>query len=232
MQFIISVNIFEYLRLNLYNYITRLFFYCFSYFLGIPEGKPGQQHLYRVTSVPPRTGAILPPPVCLTCVPDPVPTTPPYLNLDDNMYIVKTREVWEDDDEDAVMTTPPPRRKKSKKVKTPPSEPPCLYHNVIFSPNSGYYVLECLGPGMYIQFIYKYIQFILDFCSSEFFEFLRLTEFKNILCFIVTNNNSWIFAAINCQYFKFIFSFYIFKGHKNKQHSISCKMFISIKAIL
>ncbi|CAH0551631.1 unnamed protein product [Brassicogethes aeneus] len=117
------------------------------YFLGIPEGHPGQQHLYRVTSVPPRTGATLPPPVCITCVPEPTPTIPPFISIDENVYVVKTREFWEEDDEDIVITTPAPKRRK-KKVKKRVTEPPCLYHNVIFSPNSRYYVLECLGPGI------------------------------------------------------------------------------------
>lgn len=37
------------------------------YFLGVPEGRPGQQHLYRVSSVPPKFGVALKSPQCLTC---------------------------------------------------------------------------------------------------------------------------------------------------------------------
>lgn len=37
------------------------------YFISIPYMKPGQRHLYRVSSIFPRTGSPLHPPVCLTC---------------------------------------------------------------------------------------------------------------------------------------------------------------------
>ncbi|XP_063905183.1 inactive dipeptidyl peptidase 10 isoform X2 [Zophobas morio] len=122
------------------------------YFLGIPENNPGQQHLYRVTSVPPRTGATLPPPVCLTCVPEPAPTSPPYFLVDEEIYLMKTK-YWTEEDEEAVITPVPKRRKKKEKVT--PTEPACLYHNAIFSPLSTYYVLECLGPGIPYNSLYK-----------------------------------------------------------------------------
>lgn len=130
--------------------------YCgiFRYFLGIPQGKPGQQHLYRVTSIPPRTGASLQPPVCLTCAPEPIPTSLPYIPFDlDTSYRNKEDE-WGDDDL-VIITTPPTKRKKSKKVKVIPTEMPCLFHNAIFSPTSKYYVLECLGPDIPTSFLYK-----------------------------------------------------------------------------
>ncbi|KAJ8944839.1 hypothetical protein NQ318_012986, partial [Aromia moschata] len=124
------------------------------YFLGIPEGKPGQLHIYRVTSVPPRTGASLPPPVCLTCIKEPAPTTPPFISLDENIYRLKSSS-WDEEDDDTLITTPPPRRKKKQKQKSTQKEPPCLYHNAIFSPNSAYYVMECLGPGIPTASLYK-----------------------------------------------------------------------------
>lgn len=37
------------------------------YFLGVPEGHPSQQQLYRVWSVPPKFGIALKSPQCLTC---------------------------------------------------------------------------------------------------------------------------------------------------------------------
>ncbi|XP_070168880.1 inactive dipeptidyl peptidase 10-like isoform X2 [Polyergus mexicanus] len=37
------------------------------YFIGIPSMRPGQRHLYRVSSTLPRTGSPLHPAVCLTC---------------------------------------------------------------------------------------------------------------------------------------------------------------------
>ncbi|XP_045483534.1 inactive dipeptidyl peptidase 10 isoform X2 [Harmonia axyridis] len=122
------------------------------YFLGVPKNKPGQQHLYRVTSVPPRTGAVLPPPVCLTCIPDPVPTEPPYFM--DDLYLTKIKQL-DDDDDTATITTPTPRRRRPKKQKAPESETPCLYHNVIFSPHSNYFVLDCLGPSVPTSSLYK-----------------------------------------------------------------------------
>lgn len=125
------------------------------YFLGIPEGKPGQQHLYRVASVPPRSGASLQPPVCLTCVPEPTPTLPPFYVED--LPLVPRSKPWDDDwSEDEPTTTPAPRRKKKKPKKTNVVEPPCLYHNAIFSPTvPNYYVLECLGPGIPTSILYK-----------------------------------------------------------------------------
>uniref|UniRef100_A0AAR5PBW8 Venom dipeptidyl peptidase 4 n=2 Tax=Dendroctonus ponderosae TaxID=77166 RepID=A0AAR5PBW8_DENPD len=124
------------------------------YFLGVPEGKPGELHLYRVSSVPPRTGATLPPPVCITCVKEPPPTSPPYLTLDESIYKFKKGN-WEDDDEDTVITTPAPRKRKKQKQKLIEKEPPCLYHNAWFSSNSQYFVLECLGPGVPTSQLYK-----------------------------------------------------------------------------
>ncbi|KAL3288157.1 hypothetical protein HHI36_002608 [Cryptolaemus montrouzieri] len=123
-----------------------------SYFLGIPKSKPGQQHLFRVTSVPPRTGAVLPPPVCLTCVPEPLPTEPPYFM--DDLYLTKIKQL-DDDDDSATITTPMPRRRKPKKQKVFQSETPCLFHNVIFSPHSTYFVLDCLGPSVPTSDLYK-----------------------------------------------------------------------------
>lgn len=125
----------------------RQFNWCCSYFLGVPEGKPGELQLYRVSSVPPRTGATLPPPVCITCVKEPPPTSPPYLTLDESIYKFKKGKQftsvyrrwhfapignWEDDDEDTVITTPAPRKRKKQKQKLIEKEPPCLYHNAWF----------------------------------------------------------------------------------------------------
>lgn len=125
--------------------------------MGIPEGKPGEQHLYRVTSVPPRAGAALKPPQCLTCVSESNVTSPPYYTFDNHLS-PRTRQ-WDDDwaeEEGVVITTPPPKKKKSKKIKMVEVEKPCLFHNAIFSPGSAsYYVLECLGPGVPSSTLYK-----------------------------------------------------------------------------
>ncbi|XP_066142591.1 inactive dipeptidyl peptidase 10 [Euwallacea fornicatus] len=117
------------------------------YFLGVPEDKPGELHLYRVTSVPPRTGATLPPPVCITCIKEIPPTPPSYITSEENFYKYK-KGSWEDEDEDVVMTTPTPRKRRKPKHQQSERDLPCLYHNAVFSPNSQYFVLECLGPGV------------------------------------------------------------------------------------
>ncbi|XP_018328752.1 inactive dipeptidyl peptidase 10 isoform X2 [Agrilus planipennis] len=126
------------------------------YFLGIPDNNPGQQHLYRATSEPPRkTGASLPPPFCITCVKEPPATTMPYIEY--GKYInSKTRHV--DDDwlyDDLTITTPPTKKKKSKTDPSETAPPPCLYHNVIFSPGATYFVIECLGPNVPNSKLYK-----------------------------------------------------------------------------
>ncbi|KOB68807.1 Dipeptidyl-peptidase [Operophtera brumata] len=44
------------------------------YYLGIPEGKPGQQHLFRVSSEAPRPGSPQKLPYCVTCNSQPSPS--------------------------------------------------------------------------------------------------------------------------------------------------------------
>jgi hypothetical protein len=48
---------------------SNCYFSC-RYYLGIPEARPGQLHLYRTTSVTPRVGVPLSAPHCLTCQPE------------------------------------------------------------------------------------------------------------------------------------------------------------------
>ncbi|XP_022916114.1 inactive dipeptidyl peptidase 10 isoform X2 [Onthophagus taurus] len=127
------------------------------YFLGIPEGKPGQQHLYRVASMPPRHGAPLQQPICLTCVAEPTPTEPPFYFYD-HEFAVKNRpksEEWPEGEDADEYTTPTPRRRR-KKPKEVRIERPCLFHNAIFNPiSSSHYVLECLGPGVPTSSLYQ-----------------------------------------------------------------------------
>lgn len=89
--------------------------------MGIPEGKPGQLHLYRVSADPSRNGAPLKLPQCLTCPAPPppgsmihghsVPPPPP---------LPPSRSSWDDWDEEKdedsteVPSTPPTKRKKEK----------------------------------------------------------------------------------------------------------------------
>ncbi|KAF5283304.1 hypothetical protein FQA39_LY17351 [Lamprigera yunnana] len=140
--------------------VTRLLAWDISddviYFLAIPEGKPGEQHLYRVTSVPPRTGATLQPPTCLTCVKEYPPTFPPYLEFVSESLTTRHRQ-WDYEwmEEESTITTPSPRRKRNKKDSKIDFEQPCLYHNAIFSPNAAYFVLECLGPNVPLSSLYN-----------------------------------------------------------------------------
>ncbi|GLV36131.1 Dipeptidyl peptidase 10 [Carabus blaptoides fortunei] len=126
------------------------------YFLGIPEGKPGQQHLYRVTSVPPRVGAVLQPPHCITCVKGPVPTPSPYYGMVSLQKSKHWDDEWTEEDLPPVPTTAPKAKKKLKKGILMHEEHPCLFHNAIFSPGSAiYFVLECLGPGVPTSSLYR-----------------------------------------------------------------------------
>lgn len=89
----------------------------FSYFLGIPEGKPGQLHLYRTASVPPRVGAVLQPPQCLTCVKGPVPTPSPYYGLVGSSHkSLEWDDEWSDDDSTPPPTAPPKRKRPKKGI--------------------------------------------------------------------------------------------------------------------
>lgn len=147
----------------------------YRYYLGIPEQKPGQQHLYRITSIPPRIGAPLKPPHCLTCekgshigvFPGRSPPTANYYDMSGGEVSVvwgrrrtNTNERdWSvgglpplggSDDDVTIPPTPAVMvRKKKKKVAPQPINLPCQFHNAIFSPvKVSYYVLECLGPGV------------------------------------------------------------------------------------
>lgn len=95
----------------------------YSYYLGIPEGKPGELHLYRVAAGPARNGAPMKPPQCLTCPPPgktgspstlqqesppPPPLAPARVSWDDE---------WDEEKEEDVTeppSTPPTKRKKEK----------------------------------------------------------------------------------------------------------------------
>ncbi|KAJ9579403.1 hypothetical protein L9F63_024489, partial [Diploptera punctata] len=129
------------------------------YYLGIPEGRPGQLHLFRTTTLTPRVGVPLSAPQCLTCQPE-QPNQQSY-----SAYYAamaggrsgasnggESEEFDEDEDSTPAPTQPPPRKKKGKqKYRWDVMDiliRPCQYHNIIFSPGLNYYVLECLGPGV------------------------------------------------------------------------------------
>lgn len=69
---------------------------------------------------------------------------------------------WDDDWEEERTThlppTAPPHQKKRKKKeeRTARGPPPCLYHRASFAPgNSGFLMIECLGPGIPSTAIYR-----------------------------------------------------------------------------
>jgi hypothetical protein len=92
----------------------------FRYYLGTPEHYPGQQHLYRVSALPPKIGAPLIAPHCLTCLQD--STHVAYLTTQRSPIRLVT--AWDDDWESAeqsqaatipLPTQAPPSKKKKKK---------------------------------------------------------------------------------------------------------------------
>lgn len=116
------------------------------YYLAIPDTGVGQLHLYSAQTSQSSN------PICLSCpkAQESVPIT-----------VHKTHKAQVDSfaqEEDVQTTTEkPPQNKKKKKDKRvdEPLYRSCLYHNVIFSPNSAYYILECLGPGLPTVSLYK-----------------------------------------------------------------------------
>ncbi|XP_014241901.1 inactive dipeptidyl peptidase 10 [Cimex lectularius] len=96
-------------------------------------------------------------PLCLSCPKAGLGTEP-------SRPVHKTPQSQEsslldDADYELPTTEAPPKPKKKKEEEPQHVEEPlyreCLYHNAIFSPNSTYYVLECLGPGIPTVWLYK-----------------------------------------------------------------------------
>ncbi|XP_063388192.1 inactive dipeptidyl peptidase 10 isoform X2 [Cydia fagiglandana] len=124
------------------------------YYLGIPEGKPGQQHLYMVSSEAPRPGSPQKLPYCVTCNTQPSPS----INLEYYGNLASSGDSWDSDwDEELSATSPSPNAKKKKKKRPDHMQKnlPCLYHEAHFSPSSAYFVLECLGPGVPTTSLYR-----------------------------------------------------------------------------
>ncbi|KAG8038791.1 hypothetical protein G9C98_000346 [Cotesia typhae] len=144
------------------------------YFLGIPAGRPGQRHLYKVSSVLPEVGSSLYPAFCITCPAS--MTRGNYMYVSDNENYVHSgmlsvssgwseeRERHQQFDEkeegdkknsnthEVPGTYKSTNKSKKSNIKT---EESCQYHNAIFSPGNEYFVLECLGPGVPTASLYK-----------------------------------------------------------------------------
>ncbi|XP_050673083.1 inactive dipeptidyl peptidase 10 isoform X2 [Leptidea sinapis] len=122
------------------------------YYLGIPEGKAGQRHLYRVSSEPPRPGTPQKLPYCVTCISHPLPSInlDYYGNLASYLY-----SSWDSEADEELPSTAPTPTKKKKRIVDLPQILPCLYHDAHFSPAATYFVLECLGPGVPTSSLHK-----------------------------------------------------------------------------
>lgn len=133
----------------------------FIYYLGTPESLPSQQHLYRVSAIPPRLGAPLQPPECLTCPRKDKPNEESHTNPPPKLVTA-----WDDDWEELEpLTFPPPTppdaattdktRKRTSRKPTGPTE--CLYHTAKFpkTHSADYVLIECLGPVIPTSGIYS-----------------------------------------------------------------------------
>lgn len=122
---------------------------------------PSRQHLYRVSSSPPKYGEALKRPQCLTCSQAELDkrftttSAPPRLVTDWD-------DDWEngDDGNDEVTlpyTTPIPKRKRSRKDPQQIDEPiPCQFHEATFAPGPhSLALIECLGPIIPHSAIYR-----------------------------------------------------------------------------
>ncbi|XP_055372089.1 inactive dipeptidyl peptidase 10 isoform X2 [Condylostylus longicornis] len=129
------------------------------YFLGTPERLPSQQHLYRVSAIPPRLGQPMPDPQCMTCPPinkgETTTKPPPKL-------VTAWDDDWEEQEEELVTLPPPPTpptpQRKNKIIDDFESKP-CLYHTARFPPTASadYILIECLGPTIPTSVIYSIV---------------------------------------------------------------------------
>ncbi|XP_053618067.1 inactive dipeptidyl peptidase 10 isoform X2 [Plodia interpunctella] len=125
------------------------------YYLGIPEGRPGQQHLYRISSEAQRPGSPQKLPYCVTCNSQPSPS----VNLEYYGNLASSGDsTWDADWDDlppSATSSTPTKKKKRRHPEGMPPNAPCLYHEAHFSPSSSYFVLECLGPGVPTSSLHK-----------------------------------------------------------------------------
>ncbi|XP_076651634.1 dipeptidyl peptidase 10 isoform X1 [Halictus rubicundus] len=137
------------------------------YFIGIPPMRPGQRHLYYVSSLLPNVGSSLHPAVCITCT----DVTEGNLNdhhtvlsrhhstSSDNNYIRDHYEARENaQHSEREKAKEKPSKKQKPKAYVPPTfnEEPCQYHNAIFPRGStNYFILECYGPSIPTVALYK-----------------------------------------------------------------------------
>ncbi|XP_076391296.1 dipeptidyl peptidase 10 isoform X3 [Megachile rotundata] len=138
------------------------------YFIGIPPMKPGQRHLYYVSSLLPHVGSSLHPAVCITCTETTERNQNQHRTLSsghhsswaENSYIHDHYETQTENTQNADQGQPKENvtKKQKSKVHAPPkfTDLPCQYHNAIFPPvGTDYFVLECYGPSIPTVSLYK-----------------------------------------------------------------------------
>ncbi|XP_037959128.1 prolyl endopeptidase FAP [Teleopsis dalmanni] len=143
------------------------------YFLGTPERLPAQQHLYRVSALPPRHGSPLQAPECLTC--------PEQLRSGNGNNEGHTKPppklvtAWDDDWEDSEerLTLPPPtlspEHRRTKTLHSTQTFNECLYHTAQFpvALQAKYVLIECLGPLVPTSGIYGIVNSERERASNE-----------------------------------------------------------------
>ncbi|KZC11531.1 Seprase, partial [Dufourea novaeangliae] len=138
------------------------------YFIGIPPMRPGQRHLYYVSSLLPHIGSALHPAVCITCTEASDGNLNDYQTVlsrhhstsSDNNYIHDHYETHTEStpNMEKEQTNEKVSKKQKLKAHVPPTfmEEPCQYHNAIFPRGStNYFVLECYGPSIPTVSLYK-----------------------------------------------------------------------------
>lgn len=122
----------RYLLLNSYFCLELTNLFPRSYFLGIPAMRPGQRHLYYVSSLLPRVGSSLQPAVCITCT-----ETLEGTQADNRKIHSRHYNIWSDNTDihdhyemqtentpnaDEGQTKGKPAKKEKSAVNDPPSE--------------------------------------------------------------------------------------------------------------
>lgn len=87
----------------------------FRYYLGVPQGFPGQLHLYVVSSAVPRVGSPLLTPQCLTCGKTTTFSAPShYEGAATPSATVKDTYDWDEQIEVTTTEEPEPKKKRRK----------------------------------------------------------------------------------------------------------------------
>lgn len=133
------------------------FSFIFRYYLGTPEHAPGQQHLYRVSAVPPSIGVSLNRPQCMTCSKNDFDKMTTTTNAPPRLVTLWDDE-WEAEPTLPPATTQSPKRRRGRKESSPGIIGPtaCQYHRVEFAPGPlALALIECLGPDVPSSAIYR-----------------------------------------------------------------------------